>query len=136
MEITIRKSKTVIEVLNIGNWTSTEKSFCLLENLQITNCQKRLTLLSKEFKKSFSCLVKFFLKKNTFRVKVGGFKNKTIRIQRLHPLGLHQAFSLNSLDYTAPPHPLLNWALLRLQPLTVVCSSKNVRRSSLFCFLH
>ena len=84
--------------------------------------------------------LKFCLKKNIVWVKVDSFKDETVRAFRgFTLLGLHQGFTLDSLGGRNLHQPLntqLNWTLLHLLPLTIVCISKNLRRSSIFYFDH
>ena len=124
MEIVIRKKQE--SKWNTEHWKLDIDWKMLLSCGKRTSYKKCPTILSKEFKKSFNYLVKFSFKKEYILFKVGAFKYKTIRIQGLHVLGLHQAFMLNSLG---------GWHLfLRLQPLIIVCNSNNIRRTNV-CYL-
>ena len=87
----------------------------------ITGIQIKLYLL-------YSSRAKLNFKKHAICVKEASFKNE--RFQGLQSLGLHHSFTLNPLGgmkFTAPQYPQLNWELLRLQALPIVCNSKNVQ---------
>ena len=82
------------------------------------------TVLFKEFQKIFSCFnqLKFYLLNNV--VKVGGFEDEAVSFQEVHPFGLppglHPGLT-RRVAFTPPLDCQLNWTLLRLWSLAIVC---------------